>query len=388
MCGYWREQAGRELILAIKANDTNRALEALRAHADPNVREQGEDAFTLRAYLFELWLQMRGIKPALPTHGSSAVGIAVHQGNAAITDALLARGAKAVGETYTEKIDIPVGGRHWIVYSSEATMSLIEVAARHGNVAIIRALAKHGCDVNEVNKEHATPLFFASNAETVKALISCGADRAATDAEGRTALGYNIWAADEGVADGLVDSGLYDPAAMQAAIEFGHIEPLKRMLARGWKVDALNKNKTTPLMCALAFGRAEELDAAMILLAHGADVNHRDAKGTTPLMLAASGGGYSRMQEASPEIVDTLLKRGARIDAQDAEGRTPLMIAASHLRPILVRLLLKQGARVNLKTSNGETALSIARLHVDAIEDEEKDQSEIVRLLQKAGATE
>lgn len=388
MRGYWRKQAGRELIFAIKANDANRALDALRAHADPNVRDQGEEVFTLRTYLSELWLQMRGIKPAPPTLGSRAIALAVHQGNAAITEALLARGARVAGETYTEEIDIPVGGRHWVSYSSEVTMSLMEAAARHGNVAIIRALAKHGCDVNEVNKEHSTPLFFANNAETVKALIACGADRAARDAEGRTALDYNIWAGDEDVADGLLDSGQYDPAAMQEAIAFGHIEPLKRMLALGWKVDALDAHKATPLMCALAFGGADELDAAMILLAHSADVNHQDARGNTPLMFAARGGRFSRMQEASPKIVDALLKRGARIDAQDAEGKTPLMIAASHLRPILVRLLLKHGARVDLKTKTGETALSMAHRRDYAHVDNARDQAQVIRLLKKAGAKE
>jgi hypothetical protein len=57
--GYWREQAGRELILAIKANDTNRALDALRANADPNVRDQADAVLSLRSYLSKLWQQMR-----------------------------------------------------------------------------------------------------------------------------------------------------------------------------------------------------------------------------------------------------------------------------------------------------------------------------------------
>ena len=96
MRGYWREQAGRELILAIKANDTNRALDALRAHADPNVRDQGEKAPSLRDFLSKLWQQMRGIKPPAHQPGSTALIIAVEHNNTALVEALLAKGARDV----------------------------------------------------------------------------------------------------------------------------------------------------------------------------------------------------------------------------------------------------------------------------------------------------
>lgn len=388
MRGYWREQAGRELILAIKANDTDKALDALRAHADPNVRDQSDVTPSFRAYLSKLWQQMRGIKPQVPNKEASALGLAVEHDNTVVVEALLARGAKAAGEKYEEEVELPDGGTHFTTADATVNISLLEVAARHGDAAIVQTLARHGCDVNEVNTDHATALFFADNAETVKTLIDCGANPAAKDTSERTALDFNIYSGNEDGADALLDNGVYDRAAMMDAIAFDHMEPLKRMLARGWKVDAPNEYGSTPLEGALTSGGRLNLDAALLLIEHGANVNHRDAGGTTPLMLAADGGRYPPMEDQSPLVMETLLKRGAKINAQDSKGRTTLMISALHLRPVLVRLLLKHGARANLKTKKGETALSMAHRRDWASMDNDRDRSEVIRLLKKAGAKE
>ena len=56
------------------------------------------------------------------------------------------------------------------------------------------------------------------------------------------------------------------------------------------------------------------------LLRHNADVNERDEKGNTPLMLAVIMGIY-------PEYIRMLLEQGADLHLRDRSERTPLMLA-------------------------------------------------------------
>lgn len=164
----------------------------------------------------------------------------------------------------------------------------------------------------------------------------------------------------------------------------------------------------TPLHDAADFGR---VDAARILLAHGADPEARDRYGRAPLHYAA--------REGHPELVTFLVERGADPDVGDRGGRTPLMEAVSGVSPEtreerfrvaqvllaagalpdqpdrgsrrsalhaaagpqgdpgFVGLLLDHGARVDLADSQGETPLHQA---VSA------GSLESVRLLLDAGA--
>src|SRR5262245_51627992 len=85
----------------------------------------------------------------------------------------------------------------------------------------------------------------------------------------------------------------------------------------------------------------------------GADVNAKDSKGFTALMIAAEKG-------LTP-IVQVLLDKGA--DANDKEpkqGRTALMLAAGNGHLETVQALLAKGADVQEKDVNGRTALIIA----------------------------
>lgn len=58
------------------------------------------------------------------------------------------------------------------------------------------------------------------------------------------------------------------------------------------------------------------LQSASVLVSFGADVNSKDEKGMTPLMLAARAGNF--------EVVEFLLKAGSDPNARDAEGYTVL----------------------------------------------------------------
>src|SRR5712691_7664515 len=114
--------------------------------------------------------------------------------------------------------------------------------------------------------------------------------------------------------------------------------------------------------------RENDLARLKSITASGADVNLRDARGSTPLMHAAAIGSLEAMQ--------LLLKAGADVNAKNGLDTTALIWGASD--PAKVRLLVDAGAGVNARSKIGRTPLVIAAGSPGSIES--------VRLLLSKGA--
>jgi CubicO group peptidase (beta-lactamase class C family) len=84
-------------------------------------------------------------------------------------------------------------------------------------------------------------------------------------------------------------------------------------------------------------------------LAAGADLNQKDAYGSTPLAIAAAFG--------RTDVARALLEAGASTDVKDGNGSTPLHTAAFLGRPQIVRALLDKGADRYARNSFGSTPL-------------------------------
>lgn len=92
---------------------------------------------------------------------------------------------------------------------------------------------------------------------------------------------------------------------MRSAIEKGDIDRVKQLVADGYPINVpLNEDKkTTCLHLACIRGKA---DILKYLITERADVNARDNKNWTPLILAASGGDYECVKHLLSEVVRTV----------------------------------------------------------------------------------
>ena len=108
-----------------------------------------------------------------------------------------------------------------------------------------------------------------------------------------------------------------------------------------------------------------QLEAARILIAHGAEVNAKAMKGWSALMIAALKGHQP--------MVELLVENGANPNLQDMHGWTPLMRATEKGDVALTRYLLQiETVNVNAQSELGTTALHVAAA---------QGQAEIAQLL-------
>lgn len=98
--------------------------------------------------------------------------------------------------------------------------------------------------------------------------------------------------------------------------------------------------------------RDNDTIAMRIAIEKGADLNEKDDKGYTPLIIAV----YNNQFEAA----NWLLQKGVQVDAADQSGNTALMGAAFKGMTPLVELLLEKDANPHILNGNQANALFFA----------------------------
>ena len=106
--------------------------------------------------------------------------------------------------------------------------------------------------------------------------------------------------------------------ALHFACFFSHPESARILIERGAAVDAVaaNPTKVMPLHSAAS---VRNLEAARLLLVHGAPPNARQQGGWAPIHAAAQNGDRA--------MIDLLLQHGADSKLANDEGKTPAMVA-------------------------------------------------------------
>lgn len=146
------------------------------------------------------------------------------------------------------------------------------------------------------------------------------------------------------------------------------------LLANNADVNARDANGSTPLHFA---GYLSHESLAQVLLDHKADINAKNNHGETALLVTALTG--------TPTMVEFLLTHGANVNVMDALGRTPLHYAAIGGRPQIVQLFLAHRADANAKDQKGLTPLAF--MTSSKVKIKTPQQKEIVAMLRQAEAS-
>ncbi len=152
------------------------------------------------------------------------------------------------------------------------------------------------------------------------------------------------------------------PAAAQFSESYKFLEAIKKkegqevtdMLADGGP-NLINTRDISSGEGALHIVTARrDLTWMQFLIARGANVNIRDNRGVTPLVVATNINFV--------EGVELLISSGARVDDTNNAGETPLITAVHNRNIPLVRLLLKAGADPDRADNSGRSAREYAKL--------------------------
>ena len=152
------------------------------------------------------------------------------------------------------------------------------------------------------------------------------------------------------------------PAHAQFSEGYRFLEAVKKkegqevtdMLAEG-SPSLINTRDVTSGEAALHIVTARrDLTWMQFLIAKGANVNIRDNRGVTPLVVAANLNFI--------EGVELLISSGARVDETNNAGETPLITAVHNRNIPMMRVLLKAGANPDRADNSGRSARDYAEL--------------------------
>ena len=232
----------------------------------------------------------------------------------------------------------------------------LHTACKHGNLNMAKTLLDHGASVNDnsVDVDGNTPLDLAAKSETMQALFK-DIDNI-KNKDGRTPL--------------------------HIACVCGNLGRIKLLIKHGARVNVKDIRDSTPLSLAVLHNHTSIVSTLMsefgcdpndgvslhtacvhgnlsmvkTLIERGANVNGRDAHGNTPLHMTARYERKKTMQALLNYLTcDPNIK--------NKEGRSPLHVACICGNLDGVKLLIKHGARVNVKDIHDSTPLSLAVLN-------------------------
>lgn len=207
-----------------------------------------------------------------------------------------------------------------IVAVGDIELSVLQLAAKHGDHVLVRALIQAGASLVVVKIPY--NLKFERTEEVSEVL------------QEKTALIY--------------------------AAESGSLACVQELLAAKADVHARDRTGNNALICAVRRGKC--LDSVRALIAGRSDINCYATNGDTALLLA--------IRQKNETYVQELIAAKAEVNKKqldDVAGDTPLVCAAKHGSPICMRMLIDAKADVNKCADYGQPPLMEATGHGDPI---------------------
>lgn len=138
--------------------------------------------------------------------------------------------------------------------------------------------------------------------------------------------------------------------ALSYAAKYGQTDTIRKLLQLGANANHADKAGWTPIFLAAMGGRDDAVDA--LIEAGGADVNHTDLEDRTALSYASEFGQTG--------IIRKLLELGANANQVDTGTWTPIFLAAMGGHDDAIDALLEADADANHADLYGRTALFVA----------------------------
>ena len=143
----------------------------------------------------------------------------------------------------------------------------------------------------------------------------------------------------------------------------GQLESIVELVKHGADINAKVWGMTV-LHVAAVNGDKEGM---ALLFKEGVLADSKDSAGCTPLHYLA--GAVAAKKERDHELVGLLVNNGADVNTRDNKGFTALIIASEWGRSEVARLLIEKGADINTQNIEGASALLVASVmgHTDIV---------------------
>ena len=364
------EMESRETVLTKACHGGNvHEVADLLNQEDPNKPNRVGDTPLIiasshgRADLVRLLLEAGADANGRNVEGYTVLMQAAESGSVDVTHELLVAGADAtakVGDGATALYMAARAGQTRVVdeliahlvrqrqfsFMDAVLRSSLRKARRMGLVDLSLSLVRSGANVNGQDRYGLTPLMVASQqglSEVVDEMLSLGASPSMVNrAGGDTAL----------------------TLACSHAHQFKkHYQlTVKLLIDAGANVRHQTSDyRVTPLAFAVSSGNSHIVEQ---LLAAGAEPNHMDGEGLTPLIRCLGSMDQSQHVGNRARLAVALLGGGADPNMSDGSGKTPLQAVVSRSAAvaqseILIMLLLQAGADRHKRNLSGRSAIDI-----------------------------
>ena len=240
-------------------------------------------------------------------------------------------------------------------YHCERGITLLHMVSMHDRVPLVELFLEHGADINALDKNDRTPLYYACCNrcfDAAKVLLNRGAKVRTSTSLHRTAL---HWAADHGnleVTRMLLDRGADPNEVIDSAcastpfhLSFGcsYLELTQLFIRHGANVHLKNSAGENAIHLAVSAGILEIVE--MLLVDEGMDPNEVTDSGMVPMHYAVLSRKCDT--DRTLQVMELLLKHGAKVDVADNDGKTPLYVAVVLAKRLEAKRLLDGGAHVN-----------------------------------------